>query len=118
MGILTWQITDGQIDFANNTITELTDGDALAQRIENALKLWLGEWFLEPLEGIDWIDLLEAKPANLAEIERVVRATIEADPAITNIIEYDQTFTRATRSLLITFTADGDTGLVRGEVAI
>ena len=118
MGILTLKIVDDEIEFANNTLTQITGEDALKQRLENRMLLWLGEWFLEPTEGIDWLDILEAKPPDLPQTEKAIRTELEKDPAVVTVDELTLDFTRADRRLVIEWAVTADLGLVRGEVAI
>lgn len=118
MGIKTWKTTNGQIAFVNGILVELTGADALAQRLENRLKLWLGEWFLDTSIGVDWLDILESKPTDTDEIERILREEILKDAAVTEIVDFSVVFDNTNRRATITFSANGDVGLVQGEVTI
>lgn len=118
MGILTFRIVDRQIEFANNTLTVITGAEALRQRLNNRMLLWLGEWFLTPLEGIDWLDILESKPVDLPEVDRRLRGELLEDPAVVKIVEYESSFDRTIRKLTVSWAVTGDLGLVRGEIAV
>jgi len=118
MGIIALKIVGDEIEFADNALTVITDAEALRQRLKNRMLLWLGEWFLAPTVGIDWLDILESKPANLVEVDRRLRAELLSDPAVTGITEYESSFDRSARKLTVSWAVTTDVGLVRGEAAI
>ena len=115
MAIQAWQITDGEIEFTNNTFVTITDRDALAQRLEGRIRMMEGEWHLDLLLGINWIDVLGTKPFISQDFEAILRTTILEDPAVISITSL--TITPGTdRSLNIQFEVSSDVGLVNGGV--
>lgn len=118
MGITAWLITDGEIDFSDNTFTEITGTAALAQRLEGKLEMLEGEWEFDLTEGIDWPDILSSKPYSNDDVEPELRETLSSDPAVTGIIELTLTPNNETRKLEIFFKVSSDVGLVEGGVAI
>ena len=118
MGITTFRIVDEELEFANNALTIISGEEALRQRLNNRMQLWAGEWFLEPTVGIDWLDILEAKPPDLVQTEKAIRDELLDEPAVTAVTELTLDFTRPGRRLTITWAVTADLGLVRGEAAI
>ncbi len=118
MGILTFKIVDGELEFANNTITVITGAEALKQRLKNRMLLWSGEWFLAPAVGIYWLDILEAKPPDLVQVKKELRDELLSDPAVTVVTEFTLDFDKLNRRLSIAWTVDGDLGLVSGNEEI
>lgn len=116
MAIKAWNIVDGEIQFTSNTFVDITDEDALAQRLEGRIRMQTGEWHLDPLLGINWIDVLGTKPFRAADFEPILRAVILADPAVVSITSLTVTPNNATRELDVQFEVSSDVGLVNGGV--
>lgn len=116
MAIETWNILNGEIQFTSNSFVVLTDRDALAQRLEGRIEMFVGEWFLDSTRGIDWTDILSSKPFRTENIDPIIRAALLADPAVTEILELTFTQDNTTRQLAIDFSVRSDVGLVDGGV--
>lgn len=118
MGIKTWTITNGEIAFVSNTFVEITDEDALAQRLEGRLTMFQGEWFLDATRGINWPDALATKPFRVRDFSPIIRKALLDDPAVVSITRLDITPNNSTRELTVDFEVASDVGLVEGGVAI
>lgn len=79
------QLIDGDlVDDANGSLCILEGSDAVIQSITNSLKLFLGEFFLEPTEGIDWFGIVE-KPFAAQKLRDAIIAQLTKEPAIESI---------------------------------
>ena len=112
----TWKLKDRDLVFNNGNFVEITDNDALVQRLENRLKLWKGEFEYLPNEGIDYLDLFNSKRSE-KQIAAVLKAELLKDPYITSVPQFDITLNRSTRVLSGTFKAKGNLGPVEGSVS-
>ena len=118
MTLKTIQITDGEMEFADNTLTELTEGDALAQRLVNRLTLYLQSWFVTPESGVDWLDILNAKPVLPDRIAEILKAELLQEASVLKITKFDIEFNESTRELTANFEAETDLGLVTGGIQV
>ncbi|MCB1176512.1 MAG: hypothetical protein KDK36_02930 [Leptospiraceae bacterium] len=80
----TLQLTDRDLTISNYNFIELDDENTLKQRIKNRLALFLGEFSLEPNEGMDWFTLKEYA-YNTDEISKAVRSEILRDTEVVSI---------------------------------
>jgi hypothetical protein len=112
----TLKITSNDLVLSGSDLIMLTNTDALAQVIENRLKLWLGEWFGALTSGIDYLTLFSEKQLLQEKARRIFRNAILADSRITNIKELEITYVNSTRSMTVRFVAESTVGLIAGSV--
>jgi hypothetical protein len=100
-------LTDGQI-----TLTQ-TLAESVAQHLTLRLSFFLGEWFLDPSEGIPYQTEIFVKNPNLSRITSIYRKVILGTPGVSSLNRFEMSFDAATRELTIsTFEAvlsDGTT---------
>ena len=116
--ILTIKVENGEMVFANTTFTEITGVEAYAQRLENRIGLMLNDWFVTPGSGINWFEMLQAKPVRTDRITDVVRKELLLDEGVLRVDELNVSFDKVTRELSIDFVAATDLGLVTGGTVI
>lgn len=91
--------------------------DAIAQAIENRLRTFRGEWFLDGSIGVPYLEqVLGRKQPNLAAVEQTLRSEILAVSGVTAITSFALTLDRATRALSGRFTAATEVGAVEGTI--
>lgn len=113
MGIKTLNIENNDLVLSSGNLEMITGSEALQILTTNRLKMWLGEWFLAPTSGIDWLGLMNQSNAidPVKRISAALRDQILSDSRIKKInsmvVEYD----RATRkvSATISLKTDSDT---------
>ena len=76
-----------------------------AQRIEQSLNLWLGEWFMDEAKGVPWAAWMEASGAPTVAIQAFVRRLVAGVPDVTRVESVVVTLDEATRRVLITISA-------------
>lgn len=94
--------------------------DAVAQRIQIALRHFRGEWFRRVDYGVPYYEdgsILGAKP-NLAIINSIIKNQILAVPGVLSLTRYAADFDGATRKLSISFSVIADNGPITSEVDI
>jgi len=63
---------------------EIEGLDAVTQRINNRLKLWKREWFLDRSEGVDWIGIFE-KPFSMVRLKSEISRVLNDDDSVDSI---------------------------------
>ncbi|MBI40423.1 MAG: hypothetical protein CMF59_12550 [Leptospiraceae bacterium] len=118
MSITATKVENGEIVYEGGRRVILTGRDAVAQRLRNAISIWLGEFSLEPLLGVDWETLLE-KGISRARIRAAIVSVINADPAVIRIISFSiEDAEPAERTISIRFTVQTTEGEVADEVVV
>lgn len=118
MGVRTLKVQNNDFVFENERLTQLTGLDALAQLVGNRLKLWLGEWFAIPENGIDYFGLFN-QDKNIPVEKRlriVYRSAILSDERVEKILTMEINFDNATREATIEFTAQTKEGVIEVSV--
>ena len=103
--VATWDVTV--------PITLLYGADAIVQRIRVRLAFWLGEWFLDTLQGFPYIERVFVKNPKLPVINSLFRSAIAGVPGILSVQQCAVTgFNKVTRSATISFLAKLSDGSV------
>jgi hypothetical protein len=106
----TLQIKDGDfVRGSDNRWVRLEGLDAVRQRIEQRLRLFRGEWFMDKSEGIDWIGVFQ-KPFSLRKMRAEIINALSKDEAISSLDNIDiiPDFSRRLLTIDVTLTADGE----------
>ena len=68
------------------TIARVEEDDRLVvQAIDLRLSTWLGEWFLDVTEGIDWLGLRRRKPFPINDARAAIQAAVSRAPRVTRV---------------------------------
>lgn len=68
------------------TIARVEEEDRLVvQAIDLRLSTWLGEWFLDVSEGIDWLGLRRRKPFPVEDARAAIQAAVLRAPRVTRV---------------------------------
>jgi len=110
MGVKTLKTISNDFVYSDGRLEVLTGVEALAQITENRLKLWLGEWFLAPNEGIDYLGLFNQRQFLKERFTAVVRAQVLADTRIKKIININIDFDNSTREINMVINLEADEG--------
>jgi hypothetical protein len=98
---------DGQAD-----LSVVTGGEAISQHIQQRLKFFRGEWFLDRGRGMPYFrDILGKKNPNSYRMSAIFRDAILGTPGVLELREFDLTVDARTRVLSLSFravTEDGD----------
>lgn len=86
--------------------------DALRQILGNRLKMFLGEWYLAPNEGVDWLSLADQKIFVKSAFLDEVRKAILKEPSVTRIVSLDADFDPKTRRVSIQFEVESKFGML------
>lgn len=108
---------EGDPVYENGRFVYLEGIEAVRQILENGIMLRLGEWFLEPLEGINWLKIFSEKPARVSTARNLISKFLNASDFVLRVIKLEVDIGRTTRILSVTFEAQTIAGLVNGEVS-
>ena len=86
------------------------DTAQIAQAIRVRLQFFLTEWFLDITAGTPWYESVFVKPANIPQIENIIKDRILQTEGVVNLESFDMSYTQLKsgeippRTLSITFT--------------
>jgi len=98
MRTLKFDTTIGLILDTTDTIVLLTDLDALASKIEQRLRFFLGEWFLNTQAGIPYFQEIFEKPVDASLIVSLINADIVQEPDVESVQDTSIDYNRDARS--------------------
>ena len=93
---------NGDIYIGHSLVDFLSGDQAIAELLKRRIMLWLGEWFLNVTEGVDWANILGCRPAQVIYLERQMRSVILGTQGVESIQSYDQTFDHRTDGASVT----------------
>lgn len=108
-------------DFALNTTTDdllLVEGDlsltvgreAVRQHIQQRLRAFTGEWFLDLASGLPYYQSILVKNPNLQAIQGILQAEIIATPGVIELQDFQLNYVNSTRRLSCEFTVSTTEG--------
>lgn len=103
--------TSGDLDLSNG-LRLVTGSQAVAQRLGNAFRFFLGEWFLDTRLGVPYYELILRKGTDLRIVSQIFRDIITRDPEVDSVIDFRMSFDPIERVLTVQFEArliSGDT---------
>ena len=86
---------------ANNNLAIVRGAAAVAQHVRQRLMTFKGEWFLDTIAGVPWLDQLLGKQYDPALAEAVVKAEILNTDGVVEITSFSVGFDRNVRRLAI-----------------
>lgn len=102
---------DGQIAFVSGKAYT-------AQRIKTRLQLFLGEWAYDTSQGVPWLEVVFAKPADIVTIEAVIKNTILESPNVISLLSYVDNINHSTREYTVDFTANSTDGEISDTIEL
>lgn len=96
------------------------DGAQVVQAVRSRLIFYLEEWFLDTKAGTPYFQKIFTKPADLANIESIIKTRILRTPEVSKLIEFSMDYAGGSvRKLTIDFSAETTYGIIEsGEVTI
>lgn len=110
MGVKTLKTVSNDFVYTDGRLEVLTGIEALAQITQNRLKLWLGEWFLAPDSGIDYLGIFNQRQFLKERFLSVIRQQVLADTRIKKIININAELDGSTREINVTLNLEADEG--------
>lgn len=88
----------------NNKLSLVTSpGAEIRQKIAVRLRFFKGEWFLDQNIGVPYFQAILVKNPNLATVQSIYRQAIVTVPGVTDVQNFNYTYSAAARTLNISF---------------
>lgn len=102
------KLLNNDLDFTESKPNVIEGKEEIAQRVEVLLKKWLGEWFLNNQEGIDYLGLIFTRNYSPERIKTEIISKVLDVEGVTSIDDYRQV--KNDKELVVSFnlfTTDG-----------
>ena len=102
------KLLNNDLDFTGSRANEIEGKEEIAQRVGVRLKKWLGEWFLNNEEGIDYLGLIFTRDYSPERVKTEIISQVLDVEGVTSIDDYNQV--KNDRELVVSFnlfTTDG-----------
>lgn len=105
--------TAGDLDLSTNDL-QLVDGvEAVRQELQIRYRFFLGEWFLDPNEGVPYIRDVLKKAPNESQVRALLAEVARDTPGVAQVDGIELDLDNATRTLTVTLQLTVD---VTGEL--
>lgn len=82
---------------------QLADGDdAIAQDVQGALELFIGEWFLDTSQGVPYYQSILTKGVDLDLVQVILIEQVRSRSGVVDVLSLDFDFDPKTRALSVT----------------
>ena len=112
----TFKLINGDRVIVNGQAVVIQDGECLAQRLQNAIRLDKGSWFLNIDKGIEWMDIFGNKSVSARAIYTRIMNILKKDTEVTSVNSINITSDRSERTMSVTFSVNSKYGEVSGTV--
>ena len=102
----------GDIDIENGQLVMVEGQEEIRQHLEQRLRSFLGEWFLDQTIGIPYFDDILKKNVIPSEVESIFINEILSTPGVVRLLTFDLTLDKDVRRLNLTFMAETVDGIV------
>lgn len=109
---------NGDLDISTGDLGLVEDAQAIIQRIPQALKLFLGEWYLDTTQGTPWFQDVLVKNPNPDIIRSVIRNRILSVAGVKDVVSMILSYVGQTRKLTAAYQAETDVGLLADTIAL
>lgn len=107
---------DGDITLENGNLAFVADAEALEQKIDCALALFQGEWFLDETVGVPYFQSILGKGRSLSVIREIFRTQLLAIRGVDEVLSLTVSQDRSARTVTVDWTVSSDLGELTGEV--
>lgn len=91
-------------------------GTETVQHVRTRLQFYLEEWFLDLTAGTPYFQEIFTKPANLANIESILKSRILNTPGVEKLTQFSLDYQDpSTRKLIVSFSAETSYGEIDSE---
>lgn len=103
----------GDLDLSMGRLVLVSDVNTLtAQKLTNRFQFFLGEWFMNALEGIPYYQQIFVKNPDINAIGQLFYRVITQTPGVRDVRSASLNFISTTRQLLADFVVVTDTGAI------
>lgn len=94
------------LKFADRDLSTVAGSLLVTQRLQVALQLFKGEWFLDADAGIPWYQEILEKGVPVTVVDSILRKQILATEGVNRILTYSSSIDAETRIISVAFTVD------------
>lgn len=109
---------DNDILFGNGDLSFVKEDAAIRQNLKQLLQYFLGEWFLNTLEGVPYRQIIFVNNPSLDLIQTTIQNQILEAPGIIELVDFQFGYNNAQRVLSIDFDAKSTNGTIPGTISI
>mgnify|MGYP000170257016 CR=1 FL=1 len=106
----------GDIDLTNGSLNLVDGVDAVTQLLNQRLKFFYGEWFLNLDSGIPYFEKVFQKNPNPSVLDSLFKRVILGTPGILRLLEFQMTLDTTKRTLAVKGKAVSTTGNVNFNI--
>ena len=114
----TFKLKNKDRDISGGQTVMINDAECLAQRLENAIRLDRGSWFLDVDKGIEWFTILGYKTISRRVIYSRIQNIFKNDSEVTSTNYININIDRQKRTMNIEFSINSKFGEVKDTVWI
>lgn len=89
------------LELVGGNLVMVRDAAAVAQLVEQHLKTWSGEWFLDRRVGVQWIEFVFVRPFDQGVAEAVLKEAVLGVPGVASIESFDVEFKPERRGFIV-----------------
>ena len=94
----------------------VSEGAEVVQHVRSRLLFYLEEWFLDQSAGTPYFQQIFTKPANLANIESILKSRILTTPEVQRLTQFAMDYEGGSvRKLTVAFSAETTYGSIDSE---
>ena len=99
-------------DFAlyEGNLVLVRDARAIAQRVENRFRFFLGEWFLDLREGVPYFQEILIKCPDVKVVRQIFLGVITTTPGMADVLDFDMQYDPTSRTLYYQWSGITDSG--------
>lgn len=101
---------DNDIQIDNNNLILIGGREEIAQVLRQRLRVFLGEWFLDSREGIDYYGDVLKKAPDPGQVDALFKNEILTSPGVVELIEFELDIVG--RQLQLSFIARTEDGII------
>jgi len=102
----------------NGSFLTVVDAAQVVQHVRTRLLFYTNEWFLDIQAGVPYFDRIFVKPADLADIESILKAQILQTPGVEILTEFSMEYNETTRALDVAFSALTEFGDITNQTVL
>jgi hypothetical protein len=107
--------SNNDIFLAKGSFAVVTEAAQTIQHVRTRLLFYLEEWKFDLSAGTPWFQEVFIKPANMAEIETIIKSRILNTPDVLQLNSFAMAFDARTRQLDVVFSAETTFGVIDNE---
>lgn len=105
----------GDLVVENGDLVLTTGEDAIRQHVQQRLRTFLGEWFLDTGVGVPWFQDILKKNPNPQIVDGLIQNEIIQTPGVVELLKYESDFDRSLRKLSVSVQFRTVTGVINFE---